>query len=207
MQLNLHKLQVQTLNKDALTNASTDLAAKVGTLNPDIFKPDLLIGIRSGGYVVAEAMVSSFPTAKLLPLTCHRPCTAKKQNSSTLKSVLHKLPEFLTNRLRIIEHIMLTQLRSPKINRFSPDRTELTVIENFLRWYGSNPNILIVDDAVDSGATLATVVNIIRNIAGSHAIIKTAVITVTTVHPFIEPDYLLYRYVLCRFPWSFDFKS
>ena len=207
MSSNLHRLKVQTLNSNALTNASTDLAAKVGTLKPDEFKPDLLIGIRSGGYVVAEAMVSSFPEATLLSLTCRRPSTETKQNSSTLKNVLRKLPEFFTNRMRIIEHIMLTQLRTPKINRFSPDRAELTMIENVIRQYGANPNILIVDDAVDSGATLATVVDIIRNIAGSEAIIKTAVITVTTVHPFIEPDYLLYRYVLCRFPWSFDFKS
>jgi hypothetical protein len=38
----------------------------------------------------------------------------------------------------------------------------------------------------------------------SPAELRTAVITVTLEHPAVQPDYALYRGVLCRFPWSFD---
>jgi phosphoribosylpyrophosphate synthetase len=142
-----------------------------------------------------------------LPITCRRPSTAMKQKSSTLKNVLRMLPDSITSRLRIVEHIILTQLRPHKPGISIPDREELMAIENHLGGCGRNPNILIVDDSVDSGATLATVVEAVRNIAGEGANIKTAVITVTTASPFVEPNFMLYRYVLCRFPWSLDFKN
>ena len=73
---------------------------------------------------------------------------------------------------------------------------------------GASARILIVDDAVDSGSTMAAVRKAINAIANPSAVIKIAAITVTTPAPFIEPDFfLLYRYVLCRFPWSLDSKS
>jgi hypoxanthine phosphoribosyltransferase len=196
------KFKVQTLDQNQLRGASADLAMIIGT-----FKPDVLIGIRSGGYAVAETLAPYFPHTTLLPITCRRPSTKKKQNSSLLKKLLRTLPRSVTDRLRIVEHIALTQLRPQKQSIFTPDIKELTVIENCLRRQDGKPNILIVDDAVDSGATLAAVMEVIKNIAGPAAIIKTAAITVTTASPFVEPNFMLYRYVLCRFPWSFDFKN
>jgi hypoxanthine phosphoribosyltransferase len=196
------KFKVRTLDKNQLSGASAELVAIMGA-----FKPDVVIGIRSGGYKVAETMIPYFPHVPLLPITCRRPTTKKKQKSSLLKSLLRKLPQPITSRLRIIEHIILTQLRPPQQSVFTPDKDELTVIENYLRQYRGKPNILIVDDAVDSGSTLAAVVNAIAQIAGAGATIKTAVITVTTASPFVEPNFILYRYVLCRFPWSLDFKN
>lgn len=196
------KFRVQTLDKPRLTSASADLARIASA-----FGPDLLIGIRSGGYVVAQSMAPHFPLTTLLPITCRRTSTQKKQGSSALKNILRKLPDSVTGRLRIIEHILLTQLRPPKQSVFTPDAKELAAIENRLRELGGTPKILIVDDAVDSGATLAAVTDTLKKIAPSGAIIRTAVITVTTASPFVEPNYLLYRYVLCRFPWSLDFKN
>lgn len=208
MKSNIRTLKVHTLNKNLLASACIDLAAKVIHARCDEFKPDILIGIRSGGYVVGEAMMSSFPKATLFSITCRRPSTEMKKNSSILKKLLRKLPSSITNRLRIIEHIVLTQLSSrKKKTEFTTNNSELTVIKDFLQQHSPNPNILIVDDAVDSGGTLASVVEMVKDISVPGSTIKTAVITVTTVNPFIEPDFLLYRYVLCRFPWSFDFKN
>jgi hypoxanthine phosphoribosyltransferase len=196
------RFTVQTLNRRQLNDASAQLANTSVT-----FSPEVIIGIRSGGYVVAQAMADYFPYSKLLPITRRRASTEKKQKSSLVKNLLRTLPEAINSRLRIMEHIVLTQLFKPKQNVFIPDKEELKAIRSHLGQLEQSPSILIVDDSVDSGATLAAVVNLIRTIAGAGAIIKTAVITVTTTHPFIEPDYLLYRYVLCRFPWSLDFKN
>src|SRR3954462_9059429 len=63
MQATFRNLTVQTLDKNHLVEVSTTLASKVN--HADNFKPDVIIGIRSGGYVVAEAMKSSFPEAAL----------------------------------------------------------------------------------------------------------------------------------------------
>src|SRR5271154_2596221 len=108
----------------------------------------MLLGIRSGGYVVAELMAQQFPQATLLPVTCRRPSTERKQKSSFIKKLLLRLPRAVNDRLRIIEHIMLTQLRPPKPGVLIPDTNELNAIEALLRQRGA-ANILIVDDAVD----------------------------------------------------------
>src|SRR5262249_51195271 len=143
----------------------------------------------------------------LLPITCRRPGTKKKQNAPLFKTMLRKLPSNITAFLRIIEHIMLTQIQLRRRSGFIPLEEEMAAITHRIRQFGTPPNILIIDDSLASGATMAAVVDTIRNIAGPDASIKTAVITVTTPAPRITPDFTLYRYVLCRFPWSLDFKN
>lgn len=67
--------------------------------------------------------------------------------------------------------------------------------------------ILIVDDAVDSGSTMASVINLLNQEFPGN-IIRTAAITVTTSTSLVEVDYALYREgVLVRFPWSNDMKQ
>lgn len=199
---NWFKFRVQTLDKTRFDRAS----AKLAKIASD-FQPDIVIGIRSGGYTVAQAMIRHFPGTALFPITCRRPSSQKKQSSPWLKNLLLSLPNWVTGRLRIIEHIILTQLKPPKQTIYMPDAEELSAIQNYLERLSASSKILIVDDAVDSGATLAAVLRSIRKIAGLDATIKTAVITVTTASPAVEPNFMLYRYVLCRFPWSLDFKN
>ncbi|MBC7799187.1 MAG: hypothetical protein H7Z10_01075, partial [Gemmatimonadaceae bacterium] len=69
---------------------------------------------------------------------------------------------------------------------------------------GPAPAVLIVDDAVDSGATLAAVLAEVRRLAPPGARIETAAITVTTAAPIATPDHALFNRQLCRFPWSMD---
>jgi hypothetical protein len=57
---------------------------------------------------------------------------------------------------------------------------------------------------VDSGATLATVIELLRSMCPSGTEIRSAVITVTLDSPRVMPDFVLHHRVLCRFPWSFD---
>jgi hypoxanthine phosphoribosyltransferase len=64
--------------------------------------------------------------------------------------------------------------------------------------------MLIVDDAVDTGVTLAVVMEALVKRAPAAATIRSAVVTLTTTKPVIAPDYVLIRQKLCRFPWSMD---
>ena len=190
------KFHVRTLDDAGLSDAARAVA-----MMAQLFQPTLLIGIRSGGYVVAQRAAPHLPPATLLPITRQRPSSKHKQ-VSLVKRIVGKLPRFIADQLRIAEHMLLTQFRPPKPADFTPDAAELAAI---VRALGQNPkaNILIMDDSVDSGATLAAVADMIRKIA-PHAPIKTAAITVTTDAPLVTPDFFLYRYALCRFPWSLD---
>lgn len=199
------KFKVKTFGHEGFNKVAQDLLLQA---HKD-FAPDLYIGIRTGGYVLGQEMMKfSQGNAILLPMTCRRPSTGKKGKIGGLKRLLSGLPYFITNQLRIVEHILLTQLKPPVAREdFVPDEVELAAIKSVLREKGQNARVLIIDDAIDSGGTMLAVYNIIKAEAQQGAIIKTASITVTTENPLIQPDIVLFKYVLCRFPWAFDFKS
>jgi len=193
--LTLGSAQFDTACGDLLRLASVDQV------------PDLLVGIRTGGLHVAEAMARSVGGAvPVLPLTCRRPSTAIKARSTTFRRLATRLPRPVLDRLRVFEHRLLTrnpppleQARMPRVNV-----VELNLLEAWLAKAPANLNILIVDDAVDSGATLVAVNEAVRGVATGAASIRTAAITVTTENPLVFPDYSLHFLRLCRFPWSFD---
>jgi hypoxanthine phosphoribosyltransferase len=169
--------------------------------------PDLIVGIRTGGLHVAEAMARSVGgTVPVLALTCRRPSTAKKERSTTFRRLATKLPRPVLDRLRVFEHRMLTRNPPPREPSRMPrvNVVELNALEAWLATAPANLNILIVDDAVDSGATLVAVNDAVRSVATGAATIRTAAVTVTTENPLAYPDYSLHSLRLCRFPWSFD---
>lgn len=81
-----------------------------------------------------------------------------------------------------------------------PDGLEATLQESDI------PNILVIDDAIDSGDTLFVIVEALKRI-NPKAAIQIAVMTETTGHPRIHADFTLYQNkTLIRFPWSNDYK-
>jgi uncharacterized protein len=198
------KFRVISLDAAGLKQAAGELARQAHE-----FQPDVIVGIRSGGYRVAAHMAESLQQVALLPITCRRPSTQKKESLLLLRKLLQKLPYAVTDRLRVAEHIVLTQLRAPKpvTAGFVPDAQELTALKQWLGSKDGAARILIVDDAVDSGATLAAVHRLVQSVAYPGSTVKMAAITVTTQYPLIQPDFVLYRYALCRFPWSLDTKE
>ena len=194
-------LQTRTLGQTAFDAACEEL---IGMVRRD-YAPVLLVGVRTGGLVVAEAMarVTSLP---VLPLTCRRPSTAMKSRVPGLKPLLATLPEPLLNALRRAEHRLVSGHRRAA-QPTQIDRTEAIAIGNWLRIVPDGARVLVVDDAVDSGLTLATVLRTLREECPPNIELRTAVITVTMKEPAVVPDYALYRGVLCRFPWSFDARG
>lgn len=70
--------------------------------------------------------------------------------------------------------------------------------------YSPFKRILVVDDAVDSGATARGILDAIHRLPGQR-LTALAVITVTTPHPVVKVDFALYtNRTLIRFPWSKD---
>ena len=64
-----------------------------------------------------------------------------------------------------------------------------------------------VDDAIDSGVTIRVVCDALQERYGMDAVIKTAVVTVTTDAPLLDADFYCYHdHTLVRFPWSMDYK-
>ena len=117
--------------------------------------------------------------------------------------MLATLPEPLLNALRRAEHRLISGHRQAA-QPTQINLAEAIAIGNWLRVLSRVARVLVIDDAVDSGLTLATVLQTFRNVCPPEVEVRTAVITVTTEHPVVAPDYALYRGVLCRFPWSFD---
>jgi hypoxanthine phosphoribosyltransferase len=193
-------LLTRTLGPEAFEAACGDLVRMV----EHDYAPALLVGVRTGGLVVAEAMAGlTSPPLPVLPLTCRRPATSFKSNFPGLRPLLSALPESLLNALRRAEHRMVSGHRRA-VRPTETNLAEAIAIGNWVRVSPRGARVLVVDDAVDSGVTLATVLRTLRAACPNDITLRTAVITVTTRDPAVAPDYALYRNVLCRFPWSFD---
>ena len=117
---------------------------------------------------------------------------------SKMKSMLRFLPYPVLDRLRLLESGILSMRRHPV-------KDDVELPSQLLDLHGCN--ILVVDDAVDSGATLSAVVSAVkRELPMSQC--RSAVLTVTTSAPLVRPDYMLYDdNTLIRFPWSMDMKK
>lgn len=167
-------------------------------------RPDVLVGIRTGGLVVADAMSrAAGGRLAVLALTCHRPSSRKKDNAGYLRRMIDKLPERVLDELRVIEHAWLTRdAWWNNRSRIVLDSDELSMIDSWLSRAGAQPDLVVVDDTVDSGATLDLVLRAVRQRAKPGTRIRSAAITVTTAQPLVRPDYALLDRTLCRFPWS-----
>lgn len=114
------------------------------------------------------------------------------------------MPRNVVDLLRVIEHHLLSARRKRLAKAPRVDHHEIGTIAELLSQTAQPHRLLVVDDAVDSGITLATVLELLSEICPAGTEVKSAVITVTLDAPRAMPDFSLYRGVLCRFPWSFD---
>jgi hypoxanthine phosphoribosyltransferase len=84
------------------------------------------------------------------------------------------------------------------------DAAEVDQVARRLREMPAPRRLLLVDDAVDSGVTLAAVMQRLKAACPPGTEIQSAAIVQTTPRPLLAPDHVLYNGALCRFPWSFD---
>ena len=194
------RTRVQSLTGALFSDACAELRRQVD----ERFAPALLIGIRTGGYIVAQAMRDAAARPlDLAPLTCRRGSTRAKAGVPGFAAVLTKLPLPVLDQLRRFEHRLLTSRKRPLGDRVL-DPAEVNALRVQLSSLAAGNCVVVVDDAVDSGATLAAVIDFARGAVSPGVGVHSAAVTVTIEDPLVKPDISLYQGVLCRFPWSFD---
>ncbi len=185
-------MRVLTLDKTAFAQSCRRLEREVASS----FMPDLVVGIATGGDYVAVRMFGWVPHVSL---TLQRPTTAGKKRAGLLFGLLRRLPRRVSDLLRIAEARVLA-LRTPHVPRIELD-------PEFVSDLRAARRILVVDDAIDSGATMSAVLEAVRSVEGVREV-RSAALTVTTPRPLVSPDFALWRDgVLVRFPWSNDFRQ
>src|SRR5437763_6059020 len=162
-----------------------DVCAELMRHVSDDRRPDALVGIRTGGLVVAESMAKAAGgDMPVLAVTCRRPSSRHKPKSSTARRLVAALPRPVLDQFRLVEHALLTRKpAAPACGEYQFGESELDRLAAWIAAAGGRPSLLIVDDAVDSGATLAVVLDAVRRRAPSDASIRSAAITVTTARP------------------------
>lgn len=192
-----------TLNHETLTIHSKKLAQNI---LKESWQPHLVIGIKSGGVYVAEPLFEelkkNYPC--IYNTVCLSRASTKKKRDFQIDIILKKLPYFLLNLLRNIEVFLFEFTKSKQYKE--PLKNEVKMDKLLLEQINNSNNILLVDDAIDSGRTILIVKNMLLSI-NKNADIKVAVLTTTHKKPYINADFSLYSRILLRSPWSMDYKE
>ncbi len=190
---------VVTLDDAGFDRACRELVERA---RRDGFEPDCIVGIESGGAIVAEHACRACHDGVLF-LTCRlqRPTTAGKRKSK-LVHALRYMPYVLSNNLRRIEDVVLARRNAKKGNRPLP-RIDVDAMMAEISARGAR-RVLILDDAVDSGVTMLALLAALEPLRSTGVTIRTAAINVSRSDARFWPDYNIHSEVLCRFPWSHD---
>ncbi len=193
-------MKVITLNDVGFKLACSKLAAKI--IDEDIVA---LIGVRTGGAVVANQIADYIRVSnrelKLYEVSASRRMTVSKK-SNHIKKTLKLFPRVVLNSMRVAE-CCFVNVRM----RFFSNVDRSVYFDDALRSYLRDLKggvIYLIDDAIDSGATIKQIIDEFK-VINSELKIKVAVLVVTQSNPLVLPDVSLYRKVLLRFPWSNDF--
>lgn len=202
MLINFAHVKVVTLDNDSLHEAFRTLAHSIAELRPEGF--DLLVGIRRGGSFVADGVSALLPEGYPRPLradiTLQRADTGLKSRFAA--PLLHLLPRPVLDWLRIAE----ARVRSFMPRKVPGIRRQATACA-ILPQLPPRSRILVIDDAIDSGSTMLSVLTALKSRYTDPAV-TVAAITVTTCSPAVDADIFIHHDgTLVRFPWSEDYPS
>lgn len=194
----MKSMEVLTLNNDLFSEKCSELIGKID------FHADVMVGILGGGGYIIDQIVNQFDFDSTQFDLVRLQRGNKFKSYFLIESILKLVPYSITNKLRILES---------KNARNSIAEINLTkVSSNYIDFklnLGSTAtvkNILILDDAIDTGKTMFIVKNSLSKLFPESQI-RTAVISWTLENSIIKPDYYLYKNILVRFPWSKDYKG
>jgi len=208
-------MHVVTLTPTLLAKACSQLSQRVKAGG---FAPLLIIGIQHGGAEVAKLMKEDFADAAYCEVRLSRPDTPQKSQGWKHR-LLHHMHIWLCNVLRIVESrvnewrskgkepVRIGEIRLPEdIAALLSNPSNTSLPQRGGSGWGSPPLVLLVDDAIDTGATIHQARKQLLE-QFPDIILRVAVITVTTPHPICDADFCLYHNrTLCRFPWSNDYR-
>ena len=194
-------MPVVTLTPTLLAEACHQLSRRVKAGGCSL---SVIIGIQHGGAEVARRMLADFPEAAYCEVRLSRPDTRQKSQGLTHRLLQH-LPLWLCDTLRIVE----SRINEWRSKGEEPVRLGEIRLPDDIASTLSNPSnfsILLIDDAIDTGATIQQArLQLLKQFPD--ITIRVAVITVTIPHPLCDADFCLYHNrTLCRFPWSNDYR-
>lgn len=170
------------------------------------FKPDILIGVKTGGTYVSKNVYDNiktdYPDVKYCEVQIQRPVTIFMKYVN-IKKIFTFTPNICLDWLRKIT-IWVHEFTYDNFNGNLKRIGDVSISEDIVNFIkNDNINILIIDDAVDSGQTFAIIRDYLKSI-NENVNIKYAVLTTTYKNPKVKVDYTLYRRTILRFPWAFD---
>lgn len=168
------------------------------------FGADAVVGIATGGEVVARAMQPFLPVGTTMAYVRLQRASTGVKSGVRLDVLLRPAPRRLLDLLRWLE----VEYREFSFRfRKAPAEPARPVVDpqaiEALAPVSQARRILIVDDAVDSGRTLQLAMLAVRAVA-PQAEVRTAVLTSCWRRPPVTPDFYLFQRTLLRMPWSFD---
>ena len=163
--------------------------ALIEKIKNDSYYPDYIISVERAGRIIADVISKNF-NRKLLSVSAQR----KGQQS---KKKMGKYVRFFPLKFRFFLREGEDKINLHKANSFR------NVLLNFNEDL-NNKNILIVDDAIDTGNSIHQIISKIKTIYPGIKEIKVAVITVTRLNPLYFPQYYVFKNIKCFFPWAED---
>ena len=200
---------------DACFNLVSDIIS-------DNYRVDIIVGIKKGGAIVSKKVYDyikiKFPDVLYFEVQFQHPTTVWMKNIG-IKKIFKYLPCWSLNLLRKMKMFIdeiLWNLRTYKIFKKVKNKVFKRVgnfevpkeVRNFT--HNHHANILIIDDALDTGMTISYTLCELekylepRCLEGIDRSYRYAVLTSTYKHPVITPNYTLYKRKILRFPWAFD---
>lgn len=153
------------------------------------YMPDHVLYVERVGLFLGHEMASYFNCSISGIYTSRSGASVK----SALKSVLRYLPRKVTHLLRQVEiksniHGVQKERHAHIDGAFPP----------------KNKNLLIVDDAVDTGSSLKVICDFLSAHGYKENNFKTAALTVTQPNTIVRPDFVLFEDIAFCFPWAYD---
>lgn len=164
-------------------------------------KFDLLIIVLRAGQHLYDNFQTELRAQENLSIKISRPSTKFKKKFNS--NIFLYVPKLINNLLRVIESYSREIIFS--ISSAKTTGVELNLSSVEIKKISICNNILIIDDAIDSGSTISSVISHIIKI-NSKADIRVGCITQTFKKPLIHADYCLYKRTIVKFPWSLDSK-
>lgn len=190
-------MKVITLNNKDFLNGSQECITLID------FKPDVVFQILNGGGYLGGVMAVNelFIGIPFVNVKVQRSAEGIK-SSIVFKCLMKLLPYWVLDKLRILESAKAIKTRRGK-DLVALSKTNINLGYSLGQ---SVKNILIVDDAIDTGKTMFLVKSNLKR-QYPNANIKIAVLSWTLEDSIVKPDFYVYKNVLIRFPWSKDYKG
>lgn len=194
----------------AVADVADGMSALANTCLREGRAPSYVLAILNGGAIPAQefirALRSNGHTPLLISYRLQRSTTSRLKNV-TVKLISRACPVIL-DPLRKFEASLRTGMPyKPRDNRPPMANDALVRLLSHTvdsRLVAAERPVAVVDDAIDSGRTMAIVLESLKRVGVDRSSTLVVTYAQTTEEPLVSPDLCMRFQVLCRFPWSSD---